>query len=238
MLCHHCGLEQLLALQNLAVMERLARHAVRYHATRNPEAVQAMTDLGFLSAGEITVEGRRCHIRSPEDAVRAGMGLVSEDRKTEGIVPSLSVRDNILLAALPLFTRLRVLDPARQRAVIAEMIRRLDIKTPSPMTPVRNLSGGNQQKVILARWLCRHPKLLILDEPTRGIDVGAKVEIQRLIDELARERGMGILMISSELEEVIEGSDRVVVMKDGRKLGEFAHEEASEDRIMTVISEG
>jgi galactofuranose transport system ATP-binding protein len=189
-------------------------------------------------AGEITVEGRRCHIRSPEDAVRAGMGLVSEDRKTEGIVPSLSVRDNILLAALPLFTRLGVLDPARQRAVVAEMIRRLDIKTPSPMTPVRNLSGGNQQKVILARWLCRHPKLLILDEPTRGIDVGAKVEIQRLIDELARERGMGILMISSELEEIIEGSDHVVVMKDGRKLGEFAHEEASEDRIMTVISEG
>ena len=88
------------------------------------------------------------------------------------------------------------------------------------------------------RWLCRHPKLLILDEPTRGIDVGAKVEIQRLIDELARERGMGILMISSELEEVIEGSDRVVVMKDGRKLGEFSREEASEDRIMTAISEG
>jgi ribose transport system ATP-binding protein len=122
--------------------------------------------------------------------------------------------------------------------VVDEMIRRLDIKTPRPTTPVWNLSGGNQQKVILARWLCRHPKLLILDEPTRGIDVGAKVEIQRLIDELARERGMGILMISSELEEVIEGSDRVVVMKDGRTLGAFSHEEASEDRIMTAISEG
>jgi ribose transport system ATP-binding protein len=189
-------------------------------------------------AGEIRVEGRRCHIHSPQDAVRAGMGLVSEDRKTEGIVPSLSVRDNILLAALPLFTRLGVLDPARQRAVVDEMIRRLDIKTPRPTTPVWNLSGGNQQKVILARWLCRHPKLLILDEPTRGIDVGAKVEIQRLIDELARERGMGILMISSELEEVIEGSDRVVIMKDGRTLGAFSHEEASEDRIMTAISEG
>ena len=184
------------------------------------------------------MNGRRRRIRSPRDAVRAGMGLVSEDRKTEGIVPALSVRDNILLAALPLFTRLGVLDARRQRAVVDEMIRRLDIKTPSPTTPVRNLSGGNQQKVILARWLCRQPSLLILDEPTRGIDVGAKAEIQRLIEELAREQGMGILMISSELEEVIEGSDRVALIKDGRKLGEFAHAEASEDRVLQALSEG
>jgi galactofuranose transport system ATP-binding protein len=188
--------------------------------------------------GTIIVRGRRRRIRSPRDAVRAGMGLVSEDRKVEGIVPALSVRDNILLAALPLFTRLGVLDPGRQRAAVDEMIRRLDIRTPSPTTPVRNLSGGNQQKVILARWLCRHPRLLILDEPTRGIDVGAKAEIQRLIDELAREQGTSILMISSELEEVIEGSDRVAVMKDGRKLGEFSHAEASEERVMKAISEG
>jgi ribose transport system ATP-binding protein len=164
--------------------------------------------------------------------------MVSEDRKTEGIVPALSVSDNILLAALPLFTRLGVLQPGKQRTVVDQMIQRLDIRTPSPKTPVRNLSGGNQQKVILARWLCRQPKLLILDEPTRGIDVGAKAEIQRLIDELAREQGMGILMISSELEEVIEGSDRVAIMKDGRKLGELRHGEASEDRVMHIISEG
>jgi monosaccharide-transporting ATPase len=118
------------------------------------------------------------------------------------------------------------------------MIERLDIKTPTPRTPVRNLSGGNQQKVILARWLCRRPALLILDEPTRGVDVGAKLEIQRLIDELAREGGMGILMISSELEEVIEGSDRVDVMKDGRKLGEFVRGDATEERVMKAISEG
>ena len=188
--------------------------------------------------GTIAVDGKSCRINSPRDAVRAGLGLVSEDRKTEGIVPALSVRDNILLAALPLFARLGVLDMGRQRRVVDEMIRRLDIRTPSPATPIRNLSGGNQQKVILARWLCRNPKLLILDEPTRGIDVGAKAEIQRLIDELARAQGMSILMISSELEEVIEGSDRVAVMKDGRKLGEFAHAEASEDRVMKAISEG
>ena len=117
-----------------------------------------------------------------------------------------------------------------------ELIRRLDIKTPGPDTPVRNLSGGNQQKVILARWLCR-PAVLLLDEPTRGIDVGAKLEIQRLIDELARAEGMAIVLISSELEEVIEAADRVAVMKDGRKLGEFARAEATEERVMHVISE-
>jgi len=187
--------------------------------------------------GLIRVGGKLRRIRSPRDAVRAGMGLVSEDRKIEGIVPALSVHDNILLAALPLFTRMGILQRGKQRRAVAEMIRRLDIRTPSPNTPVRNLSGGNQQKVILARWLCRQPKLLILDEPTRGIDVGAKAEIQRLIDELARAAGMGILMISSELEEVIEGSDRLAIMKDGRKIGEMTHAEASEVAVMQVIAQ-
>ena len=188
--------------------------------------------------GEIKVNGERVRVRSPHDAVRAGIGLVSEDRKIEGIVPALSVRDNILLAALPMFARFGLLERRRQERVVDELIRRLDIKTPSAATPVRNLSGGNQQKVILARWLCRRPAVLILDEPTRGIDVGAKLEIQRLIDELARDEGMGIIMISSELEEVIEGCDRVAVMKDGRKLGEFDRAEASEERVMRAISEG
>ncbi len=189
-------------------------------------------------AGEIKVNDRTMRVRSPHDAVRAGIGLVSEDRKVDGIVPALSVRDNILLAALPSFARFGLLDRRRQEAVVDELIRRLDIKTPSPDTPVRNLSGGNQQKVILARWLCRRPAVLILDEPTRGIDVGAKLEIQRLIDELARDEGLAIVLISSELEEVIEGSDRVAVMKDGRKLGEFERADASEERVMKAISEG
>ncbi len=202
------------------------------------ELVRTIFGADRANSGTIAVDGQRRRIRSPRDAVRAGLALVSEDRKTEGIVPALSVRDNLLLAALPLFTRLGVLDGRRQRAVVDEMIRRLDIKTPRPTTPIRNLSGGNQQKVLLARWLVRNPKVLMLDEPTRGIDVGAKVEIQKLIDELAREQGMSILMISSELEEVIEGSDRVAVMKEGRKLGELAHDEASEDRVLAAISEG
>ncbi len=202
------------------------------------EFVRTIFGADSADSGTVRVGGKRRAIRSPRDAVRAGLGFVSEDRKVEGIVPTLSVHDNILLAALPLFTRLGVLDSKRQRTLVDEMIRRLDIKTPSAETPVKNLSGGNQQKVILARWLCRKPQLLILDEPTRGIDVGAKAEIQRLIDDLAREQGMSILMISSELEEVIEGSDRIAVMKDGRKLGEFSRAEASEERIMHAISEG
>ncbi len=188
--------------------------------------------------GSVRVNGTAIRTHSPHAAVRAGMGLVSEDRKVDGIIPALSVADNIMLAALPLFARLGIVDKARQRAEVDTMIERLDIKTPTPQTPVRNLSGGNQQKVLLARWLCRRPALLILDEPTRGVDVGAKLEIQRLIDELAREDGMGILMISSELEEVIEGSDRVAVMKDGRKLGEFVRGQATEERVMKAISEG
>jgi len=186
--------------------------------------------------GVITMAGRKVRIRSPRDAVRAGIGYTPEDRKTEGIVPALSVRDNIVLAALPHFTRFGILSTRRQRAIADELIKRLDIRTPSPSTPLRNLSGGNQQKVILARWLCRRPRLLLMDEPTRGIDVGAKAEVQRLIDEVAQD-GLGVLMISSELEEVMEGSDRVVVMQEGQKVGELAHGEATEERVLRMISQ-
>ncbi len=202
------------------------------------ELARAIFGADVADTGDVKVNGVAVRIRGPHDAVRAGIGLVSEDRKVDGIVPALSVRDNILLAALPAFTRFGLLDRQRQEGVVRELIRRLDIKTPGPDTPVRNLSGGNQQKVILARWLCRRPAVLLLDEPTRGIDVGAKLEIQRLIDELARAEGMAIVLISSELEEVIEAADRVAVMKDGRKLGEFARAEATEERVMHVISEG
>jgi galactofuranose transport system ATP-binding protein len=202
------------------------------------ELARTIFGLDRADSGTITIGGRRKRIRSPRAAVRAGMGYLTEDRKIEGIVPELSVRDNILLAALPTFARLGVLSPRRQRLAVDGLIRRLDIRTPSAATAVGRLSGGNQQKVILARWLCLQPRFLILDEPTRGIDVGAKLEIQRLIQELAREQGMSLLMISSELEEVVEGSDRIVVIKDGRALGEFTRAEASEDRVMKVISEG
>jgi monosaccharide-transporting ATPase len=149
----------------------------------------------------------------------------------------MSVRENLTLAALPMLSRHGVVDAAEQRTIVDRFIDRLGIKTAGPEQKVRELSGGNQQKVLLARWLCLKPSLLLLDEPTRGIDVGAKAEIQGLIDELADE-GLGVLMISSELEEITEGADRVVVLREGRTVAEFTHGEASQDTVMHAMAHG
>jgi ribose transport system ATP-binding protein len=162
--------------------------------------------------------------------------MVPEDRTAEGVVADLSVRDNIVLAALPRLTRAGFLSRRRQDELVDTFVRRLGIKLSSPDQKVRELSGGNQQKVLLARMLCLHPAVLILDEPTRGIDVGAKAEIQALIDELAAQ-GLGVLLISSELEEVVEGADRVLVLRDGALVGTLAGTEISEDRVMRTIAE-
>ncbi|GLH96486.1 sugar ABC transporter ATP-binding protein [Phytohabitans aurantiacus] len=174
---------------------------------------------------------------SPAAAIRRGIGMVPEDRGSEGVIGELSVRDNIVLAALPRLTRAGFLSDRRQDALVDTFVKRLRIKASSPDQKVRELSGGNQQKVLLARMLCLYPKVLILDEPTRGIDVGAKAEIQALIDELAAQ-GLGVLLISSELEEVVEGSDRVLVLRDGAVVGTLRGTEISEDRIMQAIAAG
>ncbi|MDQ3809164.1 MAG: sugar ABC transporter ATP-binding protein, partial [Chloroflexota bacterium] len=176
-----------------------------------------------IDSGEVHVRGKRVHFAGPADAIQAGIGFSPEDRKTDGIVPHMSVRENLTLAALPMLARHGIVDRARQRRIVDQFIQRLGIKTAGPEQKVRELSGGNQQKVLLARWLCLNPRLLILDEPTRGIDVGAKREIQALINELA-EQGLGVLMISSELEELIEGCDRVVVLRDGQTVAELPHD--------------
>jgi ribose transport system ATP-binding protein len=147
------------------------------------------------------------------------------------------VRENLTLAALPEMTRMGVVSRAKQNEVVEDYMRRLGIKASSAEQKIRELSGGNQQKVLLARWLCKHPKFLILDEPTRGIDVGAKGEIQSLINELAAE-GLGVLMISSELEELVEGSSRVVVMRDGRSVAELRGAEISQEQIIRAMAEG
>ena len=147
----------------------------------------------------------------------------------------MSVRENITLALLPRLTRFGVVDEARQRAIVDRFIARLAIKTANIEQKVRELSGGNQQKVLLARWLCTDPKLLILDEPTRGIDVGAKAEIQSLIKELA-DQGLGVLMISSELEEIVEGADRVFVLSDGRTVADLPHAKSSASTIMAAMA--
>ncbi len=190
-----------------------------------------------IEAGEVRIDGQLTHFHSPADAIRAGIGLCSEDRKAEGIIPYLSVRENFTLAALPVLSRNGIVSREKQQQIVNTFIQRLGIKTSNPDQKIRELSGGNQQKVLLARWLCLNPKLLILDEPTRGIDVGAKAEIQLLIDELA-EKGLGVLMISSELEELTEGSDRVVVLRDGQTVATLLHDEISQDAIMNAMAHG
>lgn len=187
--------------------------------------------------GEIAVHGQPTRLRSPRDAIKAGFGFCAEDRKADGIIPYMSVRENLTLAALPALARRGIVDRRQQEAIVDRFIDRLGIKTAGPEQKIRELSGGNQQKVLLARWLCLNPKLLLLDEPTRGIDVGAKIEIQRLIDELADE-GLGVLMISSEIEEITEGSDRVVVLRDGRTVAEFDHAQITQDGVMEAMAQG
>ncbi|MBK7642558.1 MAG: L-arabinose ABC transporter ATP-binding protein AraG [Planctomycetes bacterium] len=182
--------------------------------------------------GRILVDGADLRARSPRDAIAAGIVLAPEDRKKEGIVPILSVLENVNLSArrrkldLGIFLRGRW-----ERDNAALHIQQLSIKTPSLATPVRNLSGGNQQKVILARWLSESVKVLLLDEPTRGIDVGARAEIYRIVQELAKS-GVAVLMVSSDLPEVLGLSDRVLVMREGRISRELARGEASEEAVL------
>jgi monosaccharide-transporting ATPase len=187
--------------------------------------------------GGLRLRGKPVRWSSPRDAIRAGFGFSSEDRKADGIIPYMTVRENLTLAALPVLSRHGIVNRAEQQKIVDHFIKRLDIKTSGPEQKIRELSGGNQQKVLLARWLCLNPALLLLDEPTRGIDVGAKAEIQGLIDELADE-GLGVLMISSELEEIIEGADRVVVLREGRNVAEFDQTDINQDAVMHAMAHG
>ncbi len=186
--------------------------------------------------GSVALGGAAFQPSSPSDGIRAGVGFVSEDRKQDGIVADLSVRENLTLAALPELSRYGIVSRERQRKMVDRFIERLGIRLRDPEQKIGELSGGNQQKVLLARALCRSPALLLLDEPTRGVDVGAKDEIQTLISELAA-GGMGVLMISSELEELVENCSRVVVMRDGRSVAEIAGQDLSEERIMHVMAQ-
>jgi monosaccharide-transporting ATPase len=186
--------------------------------------------------GLIALKGTAFEPSSPSDGIRAGVGLVSEDRKQDGIVPDLSVRENLTLAALPELSRWGIISRRRQGKIVDRFIERLGIRLRDPEQKIRELSGGNQQKVLLARALCRNPAVLLLDEPTRGIDLGAKDEIQNLIRELAA-AGMGVLMISSELEDLVANCCRVVVMRDGRSVAELAGHELSQEKIMHIMAQ-
>ncbi|MBZ9698695.1 MULTISPECIES: sugar ABC transporter ATP-binding protein [unclassified Mesorhizobium] len=190
-----------------------------------------------LKAGEMTMEGASYRPARAADAIAAGLGFCTEDRKAEGIVPEMTVAENITLALLPKISRNGILNEARQREIVERFIRELGIKCSGPNQKVRELSGGNQQKVLLARWLAMNPKLLILDEPTRGIDVGAKGEIQRLIRTLADD-GLGVLMISSELEEVLEGADRIFVLREGESVAELEGQVTNEEDVLAAMAHG
>ncbi|MFF1395056.1 sugar ABC transporter ATP-binding protein [Streptomyces sp. NPDC058287] len=201
------------------------------------ETAKAISGALASKAGSVTVAGVPLRAGSTPAAIRAGISLLPEDRKSEGIVPGLSVRENIALAALPRLSRFGLVSEAQVDKIVDTFVKRLRIKASSPHQKVGELSGGNQQKVLLARWLAMNPKVLLLDEPTRGIDVGAKAEVQKLVDELA-EDGLGVLLISSDLEELIEGSDRVVVLKDGAVVGELTGDDVTEDKLMQTIAAG
>ena len=199
------------------------------------EAVRTIFGADAAEGGAMTFDGRAFAPDSPHDAIAAGIGFVSEDRKAEGIIPELSVRENLTLAILPALTRFGVVSRERQAAIVERYMNRLGIKASSADQPIRELSGGNQQKVLIARSLCMKPKLLILDEPTRGIDIGAKGEIQSLVNELAAD-GLGVLMVSSEIEELVEGSTRVVVLRDGISVAELSGSEVSETTIVHTLA--
>ncbi|MFC4640395.1 sugar ABC transporter ATP-binding protein [Deinococcus hohokamensis] len=201
------------------------------------ETVRALFGAEPAQTGQIRFKNRSVHWKTPKEAIRDGVAFCGEDRKHDGIVPDWSVRENLTLALLPRLTRAGIVNRAEQQRVVETFAQRLNVRCASYDQPIRELSGGNQQKVLLARWLCMKPDLLILDEPTRGIDVGAKAEIQSLISELA-EDGLSVLMISSDLEELIEGCHRVTVLRDGRSVAHLTEEELSEESILGAMAHG
>nr|WP_315250309.1 sugar ABC transporter ATP-binding protein [uncultured Duganella sp.] len=201
------------------------------------EAARLLFGADKADGGSITIDGKERHFTSPRDAIAAGIGFCSEDRKHEGAILELSVRENLILALQARMGIMRAIPLKRQQQLAEEYVKALGIKTASIETPIGSLSGGNQQKVLLARWLVTDPKLLILDEPTRGIDVRAKQEIMDYVAALCK-KGMSILFISSELPEVLRVSDRIVVMRDRKQGGEYPRGALDETSVLHVIAAG
>ncbi len=201
------------------------------------ELARAIFGVDPAPGGTISLDGRTLSIRSPKDAIAEGVYLAPEDRRAAGLIVEFNIRENISLPALGRYARAGLVDGARETATAGEMIRAINIKTPSAEARAANLSGGNQQKVVLAKWLALDPKVMIFDEPTRGIDVGAKAEIYGLIRDLAA-RGVSILAISSDMEEVLGISDRIAVMHEGRITGILDREQFSEEAVMHLATGG
>ncbi|MEK5070962.1 xylose ABC transporter ATP-binding protein [Sporosarcina sp. FSL K6-1508] len=187
--------------------------------------------------GTVLIDGKETNIKSPADAIKDGLAYVSEDRKRYGLVLGMDITKNTTLAALNKMMKIKVIDNALEVKSAGDITYKMNLKAPNLEALVGQLSGGNQQKVVLSKWLLTNPKVLILDEPTRGIDVGAKYEIYKIINELANQ-GVGIVIISSELPEVLGMSDRIIVMAEGEITGEFLREEATQEKIMTCATGG
>ena len=201
------------------------------------ESARAIFAADKVTGGTVRMQGKSVKIKTPLHAMKQGIGYLPEDRKGDGIIDDLSVRDNIILALQVIKGFFRPFSRKQAESFADEYVRRLNIKTPTTNTPIKSLSGGNQQKVILARWLLTHPMYLILDEPTRGIDVGTKVEIQKLVLKLA-EDGMSLTFISSEIDEMLRTCSRLIVMKDREIVGELSGMNLTEHDVMHVIAQG
>jgi ABC-type sugar transport system ATPase subunit len=201
------------------------------------EVMRAVFGIDPKESGEIFIKGQKVDIKSPRDALNHGMGFVPEDRKLQGLVLGMSVGKNTTLAALKaVANKAGFINHKQEKDMADKFVKALEVKTPSNDQLVKNLSGGNQQKVVIAKWLANNPDILILDEPTRGIDVGAKYEIYCIIEELARS-GKSIIMISSEMAELIGMSDRVMVMCDGRVTGFIDGKDATQENIMELATQ-
>jgi ribose transport system ATP-binding protein len=201
------------------------------------EIMRCIFGLDKYDQGEIRLTGEKVRIKSPNDAIRAGILLVSEDRRREGIIPDMVVRENITLASLPFINKFGFINGAEDAAISDQYIENLKIRTPSAEQLISNLSGGNQQKVLLARWLNLNPKIIIMDEPTRGIDVGAKAEIHKLIEMLTKQ-GIAVIMISSEMPEIMGVSDRIIVLHEGKVTGEFICDESLTQEMLMKSAAG
>ena len=201
------------------------------------ESVRAIFGADHVTGGKVKVNGKDVKIQSPYDAMKNGIGYLPEDRKRDGIIADLSVRENIILALQVMKGFFHPMSRSEADKFADEYIAALNIKTASKDTPVGSLSGGNQQKVILARWLLTHPEYLILDEPTRGIDVGTKLEIQKLVLKLA-EDNVSVTFISSEVEEMLRTCSRLIVMRDRNIVGQLQGEELTQANVMRTIAGG
>jgi inositol transport system ATP-binding protein len=200
------------------------------------EMARAVFGADPFDSGRIVIDGRPVRIASPQEAIRHGIGLVPEDRKQQALFLSLAIRLNLSMASLDRVSKWGIfVDEAKESAMVEEYRKALSIRMASPEQIVANLSGGNQQKVVLARWLALQPKVLIVDEPTRGIDIGAKVDVHNLLFDMARS-GIAVIAISSELPEVLAISDRIVTMREGRVTGEISRADATQERLMTMMT--